>query len=245
VERLVAKRFTRHTNLHTLFPAQQSTYRPFHSTGTDHQILLRVLSDRSASAALLSTGFSHISASRLSHSSMPVTPQIAFPLHAVYHMGPFLDLLNLLHTPRTSLSWPKSTSSTHIRMLTSDDTQLYDSSTLVDADSGRDHLTGCVSDVAKWCASHRLQPNADKTDTIWFGSRSNLAKLQHINQSLQASSSNIQPSSVVCDLGVYLDSELIHTSSKPPPPASTTFVICVRSVVRSARKLHSSWSWRS
>ena len=32
VERLVAKRFTSHVNLHTLFPAQQSAYRPFHST---------------------------------------------------------------------------------------------------------------------------------------------------------------------------------------------------------------------
>jgi len=41
-----------------------------------------------------------------------------------------------------------------------------------------------------------------------FGSRSNLAKLQRTNQSLQVGSSNIQPSSVVRDLGVYLDSEL-------------------------------------
>ena len=34
VERLVANRFTSHVNLHTLLPAQQSTYRPFHSTET-------------------------------------------------------------------------------------------------------------------------------------------------------------------------------------------------------------------
>jgi len=34
VERLVAKRFTSHVSLHTLFPAQQSAYRPFHSTET-------------------------------------------------------------------------------------------------------------------------------------------------------------------------------------------------------------------
>jgi len=39
---------------------------------------------------------------------------------------------------------------------------------------------------------------------IWFGSRSNLAKLQHINLSLQVGTSNIQPSSVVWDLGSEL-----------------------------------------
>ena len=42
---------------------------------------------------------------------------------------------------------------------------------------------------------------------IWFGSRSYLAKLQRINLSLQVGTSNIQPSSVVQDLGVYMDAE--------------------------------------
>ena len=43
---------------------------------------------------------------------------------------------------------------------------------------------------------------------IWFGSRTYLAKLQRVNLSLQVGTSNIQPSSVVRDLGVYMDSEL-------------------------------------
>jgi len=89
-----------------------------------------------------------------------------------------------------------------------DDTQLYDSSSLADAESVRDRLTSCVSEVAKWCASRRLQLNDDKTEMIWFGSCSNLAKLQRINLSLQVGTSNIQPSSVVWDLGVYINSEL-------------------------------------
>ena len=58
-----------------------------------------------------------------------------------------------------------------------------------------------------WCTSRRLQLNFDKTEMIWFGSRSNLAKLQRINLSLQVRTSNIHPSSVVQDLGVYMDSE--------------------------------------
>ena len=45
--------------------------------------------------------------------------------------------------------------------------------------------------------------------TIWFGSRSNLARLDRIKQSaLDVGPSNIQPNSVFRDLGVYLDSEL-------------------------------------
>ena len=85
-----------------------------------------------------------------------------------------------------------------------DDTQLYDSSTLVDAESVRDRLTSCISEVAKWCVSRRLQLNAEKTEMIWFGSRSSLTKLQRINRSLQVGTNNyIQPSSVVRDLGVY------------------------------------------
>ena len=45
------------------------------------------------------------------------------------------------------------------------------------------------SEVAKWCASRRLQLNDEKTEMIWFGSRSNLAKLQRINLSLQVGTS--------------------------------------------------------
>jgi len=43
---------------------------------------------------------------------------------------------------------------------------------------------------------------------IWCGSRPNLAKLQRINLSLQVGTTNIQPSSIVRHLGVYVDSEL-------------------------------------
>ena len=78
-----------------------------------------------------------------------------------------------------------------------DDIQLYDSSTVADAESIRDHLTKCVSDVANWCASRRLQVNVDKTVTIWF------ARLHRIEQSLHVRPGNIQPNSVVRDLGVY------------------------------------------
>jgi len=119
--------------------------------------------------------------------------------------GPFLGPLVSLHTPRILQLSEKHCVHSHVY---ADDTQLYDSSTLVDAESVRDRLTCCISEVAKWFASRRLQMNAEKTETIWFGSRSSVTKLQRINHSLHVGTNNIQPSSVSRDLGVYLDSEL-------------------------------------
>jgi len=86
--------------------------------------------------------------------------------------------------------------------LYADDTQLFDSSSLADAESVQDRLTSCVSEVAKWCASRRLQLNDDKTEMIWFGSRSNLAKLQCINLSLQVGSEKKYPQPPYTTAGV-------------------------------------------
>ena len=57
VERLVAKRFTGHANLYSLFLAQQSAYRPFHSTETAllkiHNDLVRDVDDCCVSQPVL------------------------------------------------------------------------------------------------------------------------------------------------------------------------------------------------
>ena len=78
---------------------------------------------------------------------------------------------------------------------------------------------------------------------IWFGWRSNLAKLQRINLSLQVGTSNIQPSSVVRDLGVYMDSELTMKEHVAKIAAACFYDIRrLRQVRRRmARKSHSSW----
>jgi len=54
----------------------------------------------------------------------------------------------------------------------------------------------------------RVQLNANKTEAIWIGSRSNLGKLINVHQTVQVGSSRIQPSNVVLDLGVHLGNEL-------------------------------------
>jgi len=75
-------------------------------------------------------------------------------------------------------------------------------------------LTDCaldcrvVHDIISWCMSHRLQLNASKTEALWVGSKSSLAKLYNRECSIHIGTSTIQPSTVVRDLGIHLDSEL-------------------------------------
>jgi len=76
------------------------------------------------------------------------------------------------------------------------------------SDTTRDRLSNCAADVARWCASRRLQLNPDKTEAIWFGSPAALKKLQPDQRTFQIGSSTIQSSVAVRDLGVYLDAEL-------------------------------------
>ena len=65
-----------------------------------------------------------------------------------------------------------------------------------------------LPDTAQWCASRRLQLNADKTEAIWFGSRAGLRKLANHLCSVCVGPESIQPATVVRDLGAYLDAEL-------------------------------------
>jgi len=103
-----------------------------------------------------------------------------------------------------------------------DNTHFYNSCRPSDIDSLRSRLSHCASDTDVWCRSrrlqhlqwplvvrcrsHRLQLNANKTEAIWFGSKSNLTKLNTANMSVQVGSATIQPSAVVRDLGLHLES---------------------------------------
>ena len=50
--------------------------------------------------------------------------------------------------------------------LYADDTQLLDCCHIEHVPVVRSRLTSCVSEVAQWCASRRLQLNSDKTEVI-------------------------------------------------------------------------------
>ena len=67
----------------------------------------------------------------------------------------------------------------------------------------------CVESLMEWCSSRRLQLNPDKTELIWFGSKSNLRLLTELNiKNLNFCGVNIEPVDSVRDLGVVMDSEL-------------------------------------
>jgi len=89
-----------------------------------------------------------------------------------------------------------------------DDVQLFANATPSDAGRLTEQLRDCVDEFVQWCASRRLQLNNDKTELIWFGSHTNLTKLAKVNCCLSVGSAVIDPSAVVRDLGVLLDSEL-------------------------------------
>jgi len=89
-----------------------------------------------------------------------------------------------------------------------DDKQSYASGRVSEVDDIRRRLYDCAEEVAAWCASHRLQLNASKTELIWFGSRTNLRKLSTHDLSINICSEIIKPMSCVRDLGFHFDDKL-------------------------------------
>ena len=92
--------------------------------------------------------------------------------------------------------------------LYADDSQLLDKTTLQDLDACRLRIESCVESVREWCSSRRLQLNSDKTELIWFGTRSMLSKLQGLETGILVGGVEVKPVESVRDLGVTLDCQL-------------------------------------
>jgi len=76
-------------------------------------------------------------------------------------------------------------------------------------------LADCATDVIAWCADKRLQLNADKTEVMWFGSAAKLSEIPSASSTIRIGSIDVQPVTVVHDLGVMIDAELsmrVHVS---------------------------------
>jgi hypothetical protein len=65
-----------------------------------------------------------------------------------------------------------------------------------------------INDVSDWCSSRRLQLNALKTELIWFGSSTNIRRIDSSDAKLVIDNSTIESSHVVRNLGVFFDNEL-------------------------------------
>jgi len=76
-------------------------------------------------------------------------------------------------------------------------------------------LSDCATDVIAWSAAKRLQLNVDKTEVMWFGSAAKLSKIPPGSSSIRIGSIDVQPVTVVRDLGVMIDAEIsmcVHVS---------------------------------
>ena len=93
--------------------------------------------------------------------------------------------------------------------LFADDMQLYTCAAPSREAIARQKLSTCMDDLVAWCASHRLKLNASKTELIWFGTHTATAlSKMATNQSVTVGSVDVQPTDIVRNLGVLLDSEL-------------------------------------
>ena len=90
--------------------------------------------------------------------------------------------------------------------LYADDTQIFGACSPTSVDTFLSNVNECVSIVADWMYSNRLQLNQDKTEFIWCTTGRSQHRLPAAGPTI--GSCTVVPSSTVRDLGVYIDSDL-------------------------------------
>ena len=91
-----------------------------------------------------------------------------------------------------------------------DDTQLFIHLTHKNAKIAFDRLGKCLEDVKLWLCANKLKLNADKTDFIIFGSKSQQEKLNPFFP-VNILGESLIPSDTVKNLGVWFDSDFSFT----------------------------------
>lgn len=237
IERLVMVRLNHHNAAHQLLPARQSAYKQHHSTETVIisivNDILRTLDEGKVCALVLldmSAAFDTVD-----HDLLVETLQKRFGLcdDALSWMSSYLtDRTQSVHigadksdsivlrcgVPQGSVLGPVEYISyieeidarlnIHSRHFYADDIQFLESANLADVDLIRQTLSRHVISIRDMCSSRRLKLNPDKTELIWFGSRTNTDRLKDISTTINLEHVDITPSNTVRDLGVILDNQL-------------------------------------
>jgi len=263
LERLVARQLLAHLNASGLLPRLQSAYRANHSTETavlkvlsdillaidagdlsalvlldlsaafdtvDHDILLRRLQTSYGINGVVLQWFRTYLIGRRqyvrigSSSSTPAVIVCGVPQGSV--LGPILfllytaDLLSLIedHGLRPHLY--------------ADDTQIYGFCSPSASLQLQNVISDCIDDVAAWMRSNRLQLNSAKTELLWSTTGRRLHQLPQFP--LRVGSDQVAPTSVVRDLGIYIDSD-VSMSTHVAKTVSACFAVLrqLRSVRRS------------
>ena len=263
LERLVARQLLDYLTNSGLLPRLQSAYRVGHSTETavlkvlsdillaidagdlsalvlldlsaafdtvDHNILIRRLKTTYGVTGMVSQWFQTYLVGRRqyvrtgSSASSPTLIVCGVPQGSV--LGP---ILFLLYTAELCSLIQGHGLSPH---LYADDTQIYGScrpSALLEL---QNTITNCVDDVSMWMRSNRLQLNTAKTEILWSttGRRSH----QLPQSPLRVGTDEVIPTSVVRDLGIYIDSD-VSMRSHVTKTVSACFAVLrqLRSIRRS------------
>ncbi len=116
-----------------------------------------------------------------------------------------------------------------------DDTQIYGFCNPSASTELQTRISACIDDVAAWMRSNRLQLNAAKTELLWSTTRRRLHQLPRLP--LRAGTDQIAPTSVVRDLGIYIDAD-VSMRSHVAKTVSTCFAILrqLRSIRRSVSR---------
>ena len=226
-----------HLSSQDLLPELQSAYRAFHSTETailkvtmdilqeldagkvsvlllldltaafdtvDHAILLERLKTSygiSDSALLWFTSYldHRTQFVRCANSStLPSLITCGVPQGSV--LGPILFVLYVADLVRIAQKYDLQAH------LYADDTQVYGSCWPAATQLLQQRVTQCVAEMTSWLRSNRLQLNAAKTEVIWFASNRQQHSLP--TTGVRIGEFELQPSSSVRNLGIYLDNTL-------------------------------------
>ena len=88
-----------------------------------------------------------------------------------------------------------------------DDIQLYMHCSISDVDDAVCRIIDCIASIDRWISSNRLKFNPDKTQFTWLGTWQQMRRFNPPSMRMP-SGIIIEPTSVVRDLGVFLDSHL-------------------------------------
>ena len=89
--------------------------------------------------------------------------------------------------------------------LYADDTQFY--MTVKSVQEAERKIDAIMKDIKNWMVKKKLKMNEDKTECMLFGTKKSLKKYEHFNQ-IKISTTTIEITKKVRDLGVYIDNEL-------------------------------------
>jgi len=90
-----------------------------------------------------------------------------------------------------------------------DDKQLFASAQVPEVHEVKKTVEWCIAAIKDWCVSRRLRLNDGKMEVMWLGTRGRLQQLDAgVDLNLSVKSDIIKPSTILRDLGVFIDADL-------------------------------------